>query len=109
MTKEEKLAKMRAARKPKGTSIPPTILMKEFDLKGEHFERLYFEEDKNLAVFRRSYANSGVLIAYELVIGKGKELNYPCASDFGKLGWCFAGGSDERCKELLKNKRGIIL
>jgi len=107
MTREEHLAKMRAAR----TNIRkpnPTILEESFEFRGEAFERLYYDSERQIAVFRRTNPKVNKLIAYEVVTGKGPDLKYPGDNDFGTYGYCYTG-SDERCKKSIKDMHGIVL
>lgn len=98
MTQEERLQKMRDGKKRH------LIGEKEFDFKNEHYELLYqFPDRNNLCVYRRSYANSGGMIAIEVVCeDKGKN-EYPTDDEFGKRGWCFTS-NENRALELIKEK-----
>lgn len=106
MTSEERAERMRNMVKNRKPS--PTILMEKFELKGEAFERLYYDSEKQIAVFRRTNPKVNKLIAYEVVTGKGEELKYPNDNDFGKLGYCYSG-TDEHCKKMIKQFHGITL
>ena len=88
--------------------VRPSVAVEEFDFRKEHFKRLYWDSENKMAIFRRTNIAGG-LIAYEVVIGKGEKLSYPTDNDFGKYGWCYSGHSDEKLKQMIKDKYGIIL
>lgn len=105
-TPEERAAKiesLKQSRKP-----TPTVLMENFEHDNESFERLYYDKETGIAVFRRTNTKLNKLIAYEVVTGKGDNLTYPRDEDFGKLGYCYSG-TDEHCKKMIKQFHGIVL
>ena len=106
----ENLKKANEARKAKvnDVKVTPSVTLESFNYHDEHFEKLYYEPENNIAVFRRTNPKLKYLIAYEVVNGKGKDLKYPTDNDFGKFGKCYTG-DDNRCRTMIRQYHHIEL
>lgn len=106
MTEEHK-RKLQEAR-TNLAKFKPSVNLESFTYKNENYRRLYFDPERNLAVYRRTNSLSDKLIAYEVVVGKGPDNRYPSDNDFGTLGWCYTG-TDSTCKKSILDYHGIAL
>lgn len=94
--------KLKLAEARKASVQPHYITEEEFDCKGEHFKRHYYNKERNLAIYERIDNLSGRSIACEVVMGYGNELRYPTTSQFGRYGWCYSWC--RKSIELIKSK-----
>lgn len=78
-----------------------------FDFIGEtyegriSYERLYYDSEKQIAVFRKTTTKGNKFVGYEVVTRKGEGLK-------GNFGYWYTG-PEEHCKEMIKRDHDITL
>lgn len=66
---------------------PHSITEESFETSNGKFTRLFYDPQKNIAVFHRQLSMFSE--CWEVVEGVGKDLRYPTNEQFGRHGWCY--------------------